>query len=122
MTTQTQSQVAAALGINVRALWSLSSNPQFPRPASGSDQSVLWNASDITTFQALWTAALGRGWDACIAAISACPVTWPLRRRNSSAAMTTTSSRPCTVTCCGPSLRTLRTDSLKRALASCRTQ
>ena len=69
MTTQTQSQVAAALGINVRALWSLSSNPQFPRPASGSDQSVLWNASDITTFQALWTAALGRGWKISTAAL-----------------------------------------------------
>jgi len=37
-----------------------------------------------------------------------------LRRRNSSAETTTTSSRPCTVTCCGPSLRTRRTSSLKR--------
>jgi hypothetical protein len=57
-----------------------------------------------------------------IAAMSACPLRPPLRRRNSSAAMTTTSSRPCTVTCCGPSLRTCRTNSLKRALASCKSQ
>jgi len=35
--------------------------------------------------------------EACIAAISAAPVRSPLRRRNSSAEMTTTSSRPCTV-------------------------
>src|SRR5450631_818083 len=60
--------------------------------------------------------------DDCIASISADPVALPLRRRNSSAAITTTSSRPCTVTCCGPSLRTFRTSSLKRALASCKSQ
>lgn len=34
-----------------------------------------------------------------MAAISASPVISPFRRRNSSAEMTTTSSRPCTVTC-----------------------
>ena len=60
--------------------------------------------------------------DACIAPIRASPLGSPLRRRNSSAAMTTTSSRPCTVTCGGPSLRARRTSSLKRALASCRSQ
>jgi len=57
-----------------------------------------------------------------MAAMSASPVSCPLRRRYSSAATTTTSSRPWTVTCCGPSLCTLRTSSLKRALASCSTQ
>src|ERR1700691_1803439 len=57
-----------------------------------------------------------------IAAINAFPVVLPLSRRNSSTAITTTSSRPCTVTCCGPSLRTFRTSSLKRALASCKSQ
>jgi predicted DNA-binding transcriptional regulator AlpA len=62
MTTKTQTQVAAALGINVLALWSLSSNPQFPTPASGNGQNVLWNTSDITTFTALWTAAKANGW------------------------------------------------------------
>jgi hypothetical protein len=30
--------------------------------ASGSDQSVLWNTTDITAFAALWTSALARGW------------------------------------------------------------
>src|SRR5262249_52878933 len=35
---------------------------------------------------------------------------------------TTTSSRPCTVTSCGPSLFARRTSSLKRALASCSSQ
>jgi hypothetical protein len=57
-----------------------------------------------------------------MASISARPVPSPLSRRNSSAAMTTTSSRPCTVTCWGPSLRTRRTNSLNRALASCSSQ
>lgn len=57
-----------------------------------------------------------------MAIISSSPVRSPLSRRNSSAEITTTSSRPWTVTCCGPSLRTRRTNSLKRALASCRTQ
>src|SRR5580658_7534343 len=66
--------------------------------------------------------SISRCGDACIAAISASPVRSPLRRRNSSAEMTTTSSRPCTVTCCGPSLRTRRTNSLNRALASCNSQ
>ena len=36
------------------------------------------------------------------------------------AAITTTSSRPCTVTCWGPSLRMRRMSSLRRALASCK--
>src|SRR5271170_46320 len=66
--------------------------------------------------------SISRCGDACIAAISASPVRSPLRRRNSSAEITTTSSRPCTVTCCGPSLRTRRTNSLNRALASCNSQ
>src|SRR5215831_18086290 len=61
--------------------------------------------------------SMSRYGDACRAAINASPVRSPWRRRNSSAATTTTSSRPCTVTCCGPSLRTRRTNSLKRALA-----
>ena len=54
-----------------------------------------------------------------MAVTSALPVRLPFRRRNSSAAITTTSSRPCTVTCCGPSARTHRTSSLNRAFASC---
>lgn len=62
MTTEPQTQVAAALGINVLALWSLSSNPQFPTPASGNGQNVLWNTSDDPTFTALWTAAKANGW------------------------------------------------------------
>src|SRR3984893_13434241 len=66
--------------------------------------------------------SMSRWGDACMASTSAWPVALPLRRRNSSAAMTTTSSRPCTVTCCGPSLRTLRTSSLKRALAFCKSE
>src|ERR1700722_5063749 len=66
--------------------------------------------------------SMSRWGDACMASMRAWPVALPLRRRNSSAAMTTTSSRPCTVTCCGPSLRTFRTSSLKRALASCKSQ
>src|SRR6476620_5283076 len=64
--------------------------------------------------------SISRCGEACMAAIRASPVRSPLRRRNSSADMTTTSSRPCTVTRCGPSLRTRRTNSLNRALASCK--
>ena len=60
-----------------------------------------------------------RSGEACMAAINASPLGAPVRRRNSSAETTTTSSRPCTVTCCGPSPRARRTNSLKRALASC---
>jgi hypothetical protein len=44
------------------ALLALSSNPQFPKPASGSGLSSLWNTSDITTFQTTWNAALANGW------------------------------------------------------------
>jgi hypothetical protein len=62
--------------------------------------------------------SMSRWGEACMAAISASPLRSPLRRRNSSAETTTTSSRPCTVTYCGPSLRTRRTNSLNRALAS----
>src|SRR5450830_812855 len=57
-----------------------------------------------------------------MASIRWLPVSFPLRRRKSAAVMTTTSSRPCTVTCCGPSLCTRRTNSLKRAFASCSIQ
>ena len=46
------------------------------------------------------------------------PERWPCIRRNSPASTTTTASRPCSVTCCGPSLCANRTNSLKRALAS----
>src|SRR5262245_47547828 len=67
----------------------------------------------------LGSRSISRQGDAFIAAINASPVGSPLRRRNSSAEMTTTSLRPCTVTCCGPSLWTRRTNSLKRAFASC---
>jgi hypothetical protein len=54
--------------------------------------------------------------------MSAWPVRPPFSRRNSSAVITTTASRPWRVTRCGPSLRTRRTNSLKRALASCSSQ
>jgi hypothetical protein len=54
--------------------------------------------------------------EACIATMSASPVRSPLSRRNSSTEITTTSSRPWTVTRCGPSLRTRRTNSLKASL------
>src|SRR3984893_15569283 len=67
----------------------------------------------------LGSISISRCGEACIAAISDAPVRSPLRRRNSSAEITTTSSRPCTVTRCGPSLRTRRTSSLKRTFASC---
>jgi hypothetical protein len=60
--------------------------------------------------------------EASITAITASPVRLLLRRQNSSAEITTTSSRPRTVTCCGPSLRTRLTNSLKRAFASCSSQ
>src|SRR6202790_4489212 len=63
--------------------------------------------------------SISRYGEACMAAIKDSPVRSPLRRRNSAAEITTTSSRPCTVTRCGPSLRTRRTSSLKRAFASC---
>src|SRR5208283_1508237 len=43
--------------------------------------------------------SMSREGGACIAAMSASPLRSPLRRRNSSAETTTTSSRPCTVTC-----------------------
>ena len=66
--------------------------------------------------------SISRSGEACSASISAAPVRSPFKRRNSSAATTTTSSRPRTVTSCGPSLRARRTSSLKRALASCRSQ
>ncbi len=62
--------------------------------------------------------SMSRCGDARSAATNTSPIRSPLSRRNSSAATTTTSSRPCTVTSCGPSLRTRRTSSLKRALAS----
>src|SRR5665213_3024656 len=70
----------------------------------------------------LGSRSISRCGEACIAAIRLAPVRSPLSRRNSSAEITTTSSRPCTVTRCGPSLRTRRTSSLKRALASCNRQ
>jgi predicted DNA-binding transcriptional regulator AlpA len=69
MTTQTQTQVAATLGITGRQLWALSSNPQFPQPASGSDQTVVWNASDITTFATTWSATIANGWKVSPAAL-----------------------------------------------------
>lgn len=64
MTTMTAQQVVTALSIRggVMALLSLSSNPQFPKPASGSGLSSLWNTSDITTFQTTWNAAKTNGW------------------------------------------------------------
>ena len=63
-----------------------------------------------------------RAGEACIAATSAAPVNSPFSRRNSSAEITTTSARPCTIICCGPSLLTCRTNLLNRALASCSNQ
>lgn len=62
MSTVSQTQVAAALNISVLAVWSLSSNPSFPQPVSGSNQSVLWDAGQFATFEALWTAAKANGW------------------------------------------------------------
>ena len=64
------------------------------------------------------SSSTSRNGEACNAAMSAAPVRSPFRRRNSSTEMTTTSSRPWIVTCCGPSLRTRRTSSLNRAFAS----
>ena len=60
--------------------------------------------------------------DACIARMRSAPVRSPSSRRNSATAITTTSSRPCTVTSCGPSLLARRTSSPNRALASCKGQ
>jgi len=62
--------------------------------------------------------SISRCGDACSASINNSPVCTPFRRLNSSASTTTTASRPCTVTCCGPSLCAMRTSSLNRALAS----
>ena len=68
MTTETQAKVAAALGINVLALWSSVGNAAFPAPVSkDGDGNILWNTSDITAFAALWTAAKANGWKICTA-------------------------------------------------------
>jgi predicted DNA-binding transcriptional regulator AlpA len=70
MSTQTQAQVASTLGINVRALWSLSSNPQFPTPVSNDGAgNILWDAGAISTFAVLQTSAIGRGWKISTAAL-----------------------------------------------------
>ena len=52
------------------------------------------------------------------ASMSNSPVRAPCRRLNSPASTTTTASRPCKVTVCGPSLWAIRTSSLNRAFAS----
>jgi hypothetical protein len=57
-----------------------------------------------------------------MAVTSALPQGSPVKRRDSSVEITTTSSRPSTVTCWGPLLRTRRTSSLRRASASCNAQ
>jgi predicted DNA-binding transcriptional regulator AlpA len=62
MSNQTHTQVAATLGVSVKALWSLSGNTQFPRPVSGSDVNVLWDGGAIRAFAALWNAAKSNGW------------------------------------------------------------
>src|SRR5262249_45743268 len=66
--------------------------------------------------------SMSRYGDACSASIKAWPVVSPFRRRNSSADTMKASSRPCTVTSCGPSVFARRTTSEKRALASCSSQ
>jgi hypothetical protein len=62
---------------------------------------------------------LDRCGDVCSASTRTFPLRSPARRRKSSAPMITTSSRPWTVTCCGPSSFARRTTSLNLALASC---
>jgi len=70
MSNQNQTQVASALSISVTALWSLSGNPQFPRPVSNDGAgNILWDSTAISTFAALQSAALGRGWKISTAAL-----------------------------------------------------
>jgi predicted DNA-binding transcriptional regulator AlpA len=58
-----QDAVAAALGISVSALWSLSGNVTFPKPTgTDGDGNPTWASGDITAFVALWSAAQSNGW------------------------------------------------------------
>ena len=55
--------VAAALSISVRELWSLSSNPNFPRPiGNDANGDVVWADSDVSAFVELWEATRAHGW------------------------------------------------------------
>jgi hypothetical protein len=47
-----------------------SSPGYFPAPAAGSDQAVLWNTSDITTFASTWNSVKSNGWKVSTAALS----------------------------------------------------
>jgi hypothetical protein len=42
---------------------------QTPVASARDNQSVLWNASDLTTFAALWAAAKSNGWKISTAAL-----------------------------------------------------
>jgi hypothetical protein len=54
----TQPDVAAALGIPVLQLWTVSGNPQFPRPISNDGAgNVVWNSTVIAAFVVLRNAA-----------------------------------------------------------------
>ena len=65
-----QTAVATALGITTLALWSLSGNPQFPRPTSNDGAgNVVWDAGAIAAFEALWNAAQANGWITSTAAL-----------------------------------------------------
>jgi hypothetical protein len=60
---QSQTQVAATLKISVRELWSLSSNPNFPRPiGNDANGDVVWADGDISAFVELWSAIKAHGW------------------------------------------------------------
>jgi predicted DNA-binding transcriptional regulator AlpA len=59
----TQPDVAAALGIPVLQLWTVSGNPQFPRPISNDGAgNVVWNSAVIAAFVVLRNAAKANGW------------------------------------------------------------
>jgi hypothetical protein len=74
---------------------------------------------DLTLNRSKFTSV--RGEEAIIARRSR-PEMGRCMRSNSSTRTTTTASRPCTVTRCGPHSRACRTTSLSLALASCRLQ
>jgi hypothetical protein len=72
MSTLTQFQIAAALAIPPPEVLALAKNISFPRPTSVGGV-LMWDSAAFATFQALWVAALGRGWRPT----AACPFSRP---------------------------------------------
>ena len=69
MSNVTLSQVAATLGLTATAALTLSKNPAFPAPVSGSGLGSQWNSTAVTSFAALWSSVKSRGWQITIAAM-----------------------------------------------------